>query len=457
MKIYNIQIKNFKQFNNTFLDFTDPNTGKPADKICFIGRNGTGKSTLLDFINGFLKNPFNFIPGNSIFYTVKIKFGEQDLYLFNSIHLNHCIIFRKDIEKINDWFSVLSEKNDKEYIREQADRLSQYCFTREELEQLRHDLVLKHNSSDLLIYSPPESQQNSYMQVGDVPQTSLDQSLKLFDIFPFDHVVSDQNVQEFWKILIFLIKKREDERDKFENRKENLNKTKKQLIEEFDSTHPKILNRLGKLWNRILEKAGLEFDVENASNPIQLNDNLKAYIRLKFTKEKISYSQLSTGIRNFIFRVGHIYSLYFNREIKRGFLLIDEPENSLFPDFLFDLVNTYIDLLVDKKGENNTQFFVSTHNPIIAAQFEPYERIILEWDTKGNVEAFKGNAPAGDDPNDVLKRDFGLKNLMGKQGQEMWEKYIKLRKQLRKTHDKNVKDRLISEINKIGAEYNFEE
>ena len=215
--------------------------------------------------------------------------------------------------------------------------------------------------------------------------------------------------------------------------------------------------KIAKLWNKILAHAGLEFDAQSANNPVQLTDNLKAYIRIKSTGERINYNQLSTGIRNFIFRIGHIYSLYFNREVKNGFLLLDEPENSLFPDFLFDLMETYQEIIVDKNGENNTQFFVSTHNPIIAAQFEPYERIVLEWNKDGFVDAFKGESPVGDDPNDLLIRDFKLKNLMGKAGQKMWNKYIELRKRLIRSNNNSEKKELMAQINKIGQLYNFED
>jgi len=78
------------------------------------------------------------------------------------------------------------------------------------------------------------------------------------------------------------------------------------------------------------------------------------------------------------------FTLYFNREIKNGILLIDEPENSLFPDFLYDLVDTYLGII------QNTQLFMATHSPIIAAQFEPCERVILEFGENGKVYARKG-------------------------------------------------------------------
>src|SRR5689334_12017404 len=50
MKISNIYVKDYDQFSNVNLDFTDPKTGQPVDKVCFIGRNGTGKSKILQII-----------------------------------------------------------------------------------------------------------------------------------------------------------------------------------------------------------------------------------------------------------------------------------------------------------------------------------------------------------------------------------------------------------------------
>jgi len=452
MKIAELRIKNYQQFKDITLDFTDLN-GNPLNKICFIGRNGTGKSTILSLLNDII---YNFTESrhfsNLVSFSLKIFINDKFIYLFKNIHNN--FYFSNEIDNEIDWFEDLCQNltyNNPEYLN----KYSKYLINT--TSEFYDSLQLKHNSNDLLIYSPAESISNSYMQVYDVPDTNLNASLQmLFEAFPFKHDVSDQNVSEFWRLLIYLIKKRDNERDVFENAPENINKTKKHLIEEFDQINPKILDKISELWNKILAPAGLEFDLENAKNPIQLTDNLLAYIRIKATKQKINYNQLSTGIRNFIFRVGHIFSLYFNREIKNGFLLLDEPENSLFPDFLFDLVETYQQIVVDKNNENNTQFFVSTHNPIIAAQFEPYERIILEWNDEGFVDAHKGTAPVGDDPNDVLVKDFKLKNLMGKKGQEVWNDYLELRKKLSRSKDENEKKNLISEINKIGELYNFE-
>jgi|SRR5579863_775479 len=465
MKISKIYIKNFDQFQDVELNFTNPLTEKPLDKICFIGSNGTGKSKILKLINWFfnvaltsLRKPRQFFP--------KLSENPRSKIIFTIVHKTQrfaILYFQEEVIIFN--ISKLGKADEENLINELVSsntiadivKVGNYKNLTESTlnESLLNELLLQNNSKDLLIYSPDESRHNYYSEIDDVPKTNVSDALELFQSLPFFAQVSSETVDIFWKVLVYNLKKRDDEREKFERQTENLNKTKAQLIEEFDKANPKILDVIAKIWNKILAKAGLEFDVAGASNPIQLTDNLKAYIRLKHSKQVIPYSELSTGIRNFIFRIGHVGSLYFNREIERGFMLIDEPENGLFPDFLFELMETYQKIIVDKNNKNNTQMFFATHNPIIAAQFEPYERIILDWKEDGSVIVKKGQAPIGDDPNDLLSNDFELRNLMGPEGQIMWEKYQSLKKKLIREKDNSKKDELIKQISQLGSLYNF--
>lgn len=470
MKISKIYIKGFQQFKDVEIDLTYPKghekEGQPLDKICFIGRNGTGKSTLLREITNFIRtrdiskgNNFlgvNSSPPSNLLYKLKIQ--DSEYYGYSQKHFGGAYsntLLNADIEKDITAFKYLlhfhhnppNPNSDKKDLllsfQEYNNRIKEFIASKYELE-------FKSNSNDLLIYCPPEGTQNKYKGISDVPDTTLDKALPLLKNFPFYHEVSTDTINNFWNILIYQIKKRENDFRIFESKPENQNRTVKEVKEEFDLIHPKILIKVSELWNKILEKAGLEFDVERASNPIQLTDNLKAYIRLISSKQRINYHQLSTGIRNFIFRLGHIYSLYFNKNIERGYLLIDEPENSLYPDFLYDLIDTYLGLT------QNTQFFVSTHSPIIAAQFEPYERIILDFDDEGYITTRKGVIPVGDDPNDILSKDFHVRNLMGKEGVKKWERYIELKILIQKEKDMETKSKLADEFINIGNTYNFD-
>lgn len=456
MKICKVYIKGFQQFEDLELDFTNPKTGEPLDKICFIGRNGTGKSTILKLLHQIIHSAGISGP-SSYFLLIKVKVQDKFFYTVKIQTIKEVLVYHSDIEKENkDWITEMKLFFDQKINNSEIVKYSKYLLSPEEKTELIKSAKYKNNSSDLIIYSPAESNRNEYLNIQDVPKTNLNDSQALYREFLPDHTVSNERIEEFWRLLIYLIKKRENDFRDYESLEENQNKTVKTVKEEFDKVNPKILNKLSEIWNKILNRAGLEFDVTNASNPVQLTDNLKAYIVSKSTKKTIPYNALSTGIRNYIFRIGHIYSLYFNREVKRGFLLLDEPENSLYPDFLFDWMETFLEIIKDKNGENNTQVFISTHNPIIAAQFEPYERIILEWDENAHVISRKGKSPVGDDPNDILTNDFELKNLMGKEGLAMWDHYVDLKKKLRHAISKEDKEKIISEMNRIGSDYNFD-
>jgi len=455
MKICKIYIKGFQQFQDVALDFTNPETGEAVDKVCFIGSNGTGKSTILGQIKDGLNqiSDVDSLPVNIAYkrpLTIfEFKFESQFLYyIISDFQVGKYAFFSNKRTITPAIFAELKNGDDIDLF-----------LTKIKSENNTNDLseVIKkiQGKVALFINSPSEATSTDSLLINDVPETTVNEALSLNSGFPRYAMVSPDKINIFWKILVYNIRKREEDRDRYENTPENLSKIKQQLITEFDLMQPKVLNHLNDVWERILSKAGLYFDVKGASNPYQLTDNLKAYIRLKSNDKHIPYNELSSGIRNYIFRIGHIFSLYFNREIDLGFLLVDEPENSLYPDFLFELVETYQQIILDKRGENNTQMFFATHNPIIAAQFKPYERIILEWKEDGTVKANKGTTPEGDDPNDILKKDFGLHQLMGTVGIQQWNKYLDLKRELKMTESIEEKMSVAAEINKIGQLYNF--
>ncbi len=454
MQLLALRLINFKQFKDVYIDFVDKD-GSALEKVCFIGRNGTGKSTLLKLIDSILKEPFSlnlretFSLSSDEKYALiySLKFKDQVYHIFNDFQTASCV-YNNKIESVDNWQQYLLS------IKESGIRKDcpEFFADTDSLVDSYFEMIEK---EFLQIYSPAESYNNEYLKIEDAPDTSLGDALALKEKLPVYVQVDSSTVKEFWNVLIYLIRERESQRSEFENRDENLEKTKKELIKLFDSENPKILDRIATIWNKILDKAGLEFDLSNVNNPIQKTDNLKASIKLKNSGKVLKYNELSTGIRNFIFRIGHICSLYFNRQIESGFLLIDEPENSLYPDFLIDILDLYLDAVKDKRDKNNTQLFMATHSPLVAGQFEPEEKIILDWNNNGFVDVRKGKSPAGDDPNDVLKEDFGLSEVLGKKGIEMWQRFVTLKQQL--VSDSNGIDQqsVIDEIVKIQELYKF--
>lgn len=440
MKISKIIIKDFHQFKDFELDLTHPETGKPLEKVCFIGSNGTGKTKLLKIIDTLL-NPSS--TSEELLFCKTISVEAQPLWLV--LYKGNRFVFNVEIETIPDWQTkIVSHIEASEMLIYKSNVIS-YPFDN----YLVDKTTIEQNQPDLHIYIPSETESNQFIQLSDVPTTNVDEALKMFHHFPTHHVVSNETISDFWRTLIYYLKKRESDFQSFQNLEENQNQIVRNVKAKFDQKNPNILNEIAIIWDAILSKSGLEFDTSSAQNPIQLTDNLKAYIKLKGTNKYINYRDLSTGIRNFIFKIGHIYSLYFNRNIQRGILLIDEPENSLFPDFLYDLVDIYQSII------QNTQTFIATHNPIIAAQFESYERFILEFVDEGYIQVRRGTVPIGDDPNDILSKDFGVRSLLGKEGVKKWERYIELRTLIRLTNNPDEKSKLLDEFMKIGNEYNF--
>ena len=129
--------------------------------------------------------------------------------------------------------------------------------------------------------------------------------------------------------------------------------------------------------------------------------------------------------------------------------MFDEVENSLFPDIQRIIIDHYTKLAP------NNQFFYATHSPIIASSFEPCERFILYFDNEGNVKVKNGVAPQGDDPNDLLKKDFGVENLMQSKGIEKYHEYLSLKTEVRNETEELKKKELMLKMTEIGEAYNF--
>ncbi len=415
-RISRIYFGDFQQFKELELDFRDLD-GNASNRICFIGRNGTGKSTLLDLLSRVLRGRWSKRMGKDVVGLLQLD------NRFEAVR-------RNDGRRIVTWgvpdtvrLPDVSPTAHSEYA----------------------------DPADLHVWWPAEFDRNQSKHLEFAPETTLADALQKAQRPPASrHYISPDSAKEVWDVLIQRIHKRREQREAFERREENLEKTKRQLIEEFDRAHPDVLEGLVHLWNRLLSPARLKVDRASVNVPTSMQDNLDMRIKLSSTGEHLPYGALSTGIRNFLFQVGHLWLLYFDRDIQNGFVFIDEPENSLFPDFLFELMT-----LLDEILGENTQLFVATHSPLVAAQFEPWQRILLDWNDDGTVSARKGTAPKGDDPNDVLTQDFELTEVMGPAGRAAYRKYLSLRKQLRRANEPE-KTALLEEAAEIGRAYGFE-
>ena len=205
----------------------------------------------------------------------------------------------------------------------------------------------------------------------------------------------------------------------------------------WQKENPNELEKFAEELNPLLEKLNLEVDLVNTEYSIPIKN--------KKTDEIIPIQNTSTGTKGLLLSFLPLFSL----DTTDSIILIDEPERSLYPDMQMDLMEHYQRLAPD------AQFIVATHSPFIAASFEPEERFILYFDEEGKVAVRRGTSPIGDDPNDMLKNDFGLEFLMNKEGLKAFERFKTLKKRLASEKDEEEKDKLLSEILVLAKAYKF--
>jgi len=444
MRILEIWIKNYRQFNDLYIDLRDASGG--GRDICFIGRNGTGKSTILEQIQFLLQHAYGFGNAENLqkifhdgtklqFFAVQVSMTEGEPF---------CMVATFHGDTRSGAYSFKCETTLKSTLKKI------FCYKPHVVNAPNLaglsllEPPLKADDS-LVAYCPPEPMRN-----GASGKITLNDAMKSGVLASHHHVIDSSSISKFWTVLTYLVGQRDLLFQKFLNEPENQELTVSKAKESFEQVHPNILTKLSEVWSAILSPAGLELNLDDVTIPTQLTDELEANLRLTSSGARIPYSNLSTGIRIHLFRIGHLYSLFFQRKITRSVVLIDEPENSLFPDFVYSLLQVYRNVLPE-----DAQLITATHDPLFAAQFPPSCRIILDFDDDGYVQARKGISPEGDDPNDVLMKDFRIRNLYGTAGLAAWDRFVELRKTIPKEDDAVSKEELIDEYNKIGEAYDF--
>lgn len=419
MKISKLHIDQFRHLENLTFDFTyqsGERKGQPLDKICFIGQSATGKTSLLELINDNIKNfhkteldeegkiwsKFVSFNGN-----VKIH-KENDVYEYiNGVFIKNNYPFQNS-EKSAAWTSYLFDETDKIFY-----------FTSELLSN--KNIKLFEEDTVLLIEKFKTSTKNEL----DINKQTFDEDI---DEAIWIRLLKNnlEYLQNFLQFATELI-----------NSGSVLDNSSQKKVDSWKLKNNNPLLDFSEKFNIILDKIQLEIDLINTKNIIPL--------RHKITGENIPIKNISTGTKHLLLTALPLYNL----DTRESIILIDEPERSLYPDMQMDLMEYYQNLA------RNAQFIVATHSPFIAASFEPDERFILYFDEEGKVAVRRGESPIGDDPNDILKNDFGLEFLMNKKGIKAFERYRNLKNLLASEKNEEAKDKLLEEILMLANAYKF--
>lgn len=363
MKITKIHIKDFHQFKDFTIDLTYPighkKAGQPLDKVCFIGQSGTGKTSLLELIPMYLfqynSNLGLKIPKDSLVNKIEISISFGRNYEYKAeLKLEYK---PEDPKSTSFRFYGRSLLNDSEKSYKE---LVDYFILK-----WRADFVTKS------IYFPANL--NYDIEIGH------ENTLNDKNIIDF----SRDKVSSVWNLVLDKIQKYQEQ--ELEIRQE-ISKTVEQSSNDLET----IKNALKKLedWkktefnpiqdvadnclNRLLEHFKLKVKTEL---DIKTKDDI-GFIKIQdFAGNEIPHGLWSTGTKQVVLSALPLYLL----KPKHTVILFDEPERSLYPDLQRLIIDFYSSLT------DNCQFFYSTHSPIIASSFEPWEIVELKFNEAGNV------------------------------------------------------------------------
>ncbi len=396
MKISKIEIKDFHQFKDFTLDLTYPKghekEGEPLDKVCFIGQSGTGKTTLLELMPYFLyfyeTNLIDRTLPNSIVdnITISVLFG------INGIHSGQ-LSFTTDNNSIT---RLLTNFTSPEIA----------SFDKIKVAKNYEDWQKKIASK--LIYLPANL---NY----DLENVETEDKLRNKDILDF----SKEKISTVWNIILEKIQTYQEQELKI---RQDISK----VVEKSSSDMTAIQEALKKLedW-KASEFNPIQDVADSCLNALLANYKLRVKTELDFkTKDDIGFIKIedyngneiphglwSTGTKQVILSALPLYLL----KPKHTVILFDEPERSLYPDLQRTVVDYYTSLTTD------CQFFYSTHSPIIASSFEPWEIVELKFNEEGkiyrevyfegenHVDNYKWN-PKFMRWDDILQRVFDLEN-----------------------------------------------
>jgi predicted ATPase len=406
MKFKKIEISNYYQFNNISFEFTypkgHPKAGKPLEKVCFIGQSASGKTTLLRLLKELTK-------------IAKEKIEQFDGNSNPNIHVV------ADVSGSEYSFDIQNKK-----IEHSARNIGNVGKNLKNIEtsyiyipaDIRHDIDFEEN-----IVEEISNQQKS------INKEYID--------------LSGEDIRTIWtQIMHRLVAHQENE---MEYRVNLTFEKAADIFEKIDQWKHENKSPLEKIADTFLREILLVFDLE-IDLEIKRIDSLNfIQLKRKNSSQIIPFDKLSTGTKQIILSLVPLFELNTNNSV----ILVDEPERSLYPDVQQSIIKNYTQLAP------HAQFFFATHSPLIAAQFEPFERFILEFDNDGFTKIKQGFAPEGDDPNDFLVRDFGLDSVLTQKGLEKWEEFIDLRQKIKFEKNEDEKVELINQYLELGTSYNF--
>jgi len=423
MKIKYLEIKNYKQFKDLTLDLTypqgHPKVGEPLDKICIIGQSGTGKTNLLDIIKTQMNTS-----------SVKTRFTKNEDLQNEKIYFSKA---EKDLNQKQN--SIQIPKEDQKLITD----LKNASFKL--LASDGGDYAVS-EFEHLMLQNAVNSIENKYELS---PNNQLQTHTNLINVDSSAWLLLKEKIQNYNKERLKYM-------DKLSHKLLHLGDYEKKdfqkEMQEWEAQNENIIENIANKLNTILRFFNLELtkidEYQESYNALSIKDLSNGTI--------IDYDNLSTGTKNLI--ATFIPLKIYNP--KESIILIDEPENSFYPNIQRLLTDLYVN-----SGENNQVIF-ATHSPLIASSFEPWEVVELKFDHNNQVyreKYYEGENHIDNytlDPRlltwtGILTNVFDLKedsNFTFREKKLM--EYIRLERELKTIEDKKLKKEKFEELMKLS-------
>lgn len=375
MKLKKIIIKNYKQLKNVEIDLTYPaghrKAGKPLDKICILGKSGTGKTTLLRLIKWFISRDRNINENLQLPIDPDAEVA-MDFEMFDL----HYRLVNKGADHVYHSFGRKGEEKSGSTVDNTFDHWHG-DFTR----------YMKHISPLLINYPADLMPLTGNSTPGKPGYAAGAKGVKENESptppgKPGPEQVIDFSFEDIKKTWDFILTDIKDHRAKELLIKDKIAAAKiregsMQEIQKLDGEYKKWLGQnpspletlAVRFLDPILHKLGLKVKTDlSYQSIIDLT-----FIELQaLTGEVVQRDLWSTGTRQQVSTMLPLYQL----KPQNAVILIDEPERSIYPDIQLNIADDYV------KTAPGCQFFFATHSPFITASFEPWEIVELKFDDK---------------------------------------------------------------------------
>lgn len=327
--IKQIVIKNFKSIKYANFNFKDN-----RDIVCFIGKNGSGKSNIFKAIKYFFDN-------------ISKPYSEEKIIDNNNPYIQKCeisITFHlKTLRDKSKYNAELKSKFDKidSYIENNLDNINA-----NEKSSSRNELKLS------------MTQFKDGTISWNINNKSIQETVKfLFPVYHIDTRKLDIFIwEQLWQIISDLSAAMPQ-------------RSQEECRDLIDSTFVEIYGNKYILSKEKIEKA---FKRSNISlDPYHFDSKYKNAFAMRFggeqflvDKHPLPYFSDGTNSYNYLILLTTLIPQISDISCKYPVILLDEPETGLHSDYISQFVNTIFDNI-----KSNTLLLISTHSPKLISEF----------------------------------------------------------------------------------------